>query len=274
MENHENYRVSQGAALTIEVTLRNADGVIETGYDGSQALTTIVWPGGNRLVSLLVSTTWTDPAQGLIAIAIMGNQTASLGPGRYQLLTRLEDADTLIDAYSCTIEVLPSAGTAAAPRTYCDQSWLLRYGRGWLRQLQTDDDETGFAEQLGRARSWIEDLGHAHFRMASMAMVVAGQALGPRRSGARSAWLQQQFDADALMLTDQIREAAAKKALAFICEGQVGVGGAAVAYARLARMYHSQADSLGTCLMLSLDTNGDGTPDVNIDCSCTDPMYG
>src|SRR5262249_26067117 len=98
------------------------------------------------------------------------------------------------------------------------------------------------------------------------------QAFGPRRSGARSTWLREQLDADTLMVTDQIRECAAKKALAFICEGQVGPSESQAPYARLARMYHSQADYLGTCLVLSLDTNGDGFPDVNIDCSCTDPM--
>jgi hypothetical protein len=76
------------------------------------------------------------------------------------------------------------------------------------------------------------------------------------------------------MVTDQVREAAAKKALAFICEGQVGIERGVEVYARLARMYHSQADYLGTCLTLSLDTNNDGFADVTIDCSSTDPMYG
>ena len=74
------------------------------------------------------------------------------------------------------------------------------------------------------------------------------------------------------MITDQITEAAAKKALAYICEGQVGVNEQSAQYGKLARFYHSHADYLGTCLILSLDTNGDGFPDVTIDCSCTDPM--
>jgi hypothetical protein len=39
-------------------------------------------------------------------------------------------------------------------------------------------------------------------------------------------------------------------------------------------MYHAQADYLGTCLTLSLDTDGDGLPDVNIDCSYTDALHG
>jgi hypothetical protein len=36
----------------------------------------------------------------------------------------------------------------------------------------------------------------------------------------------------------------------------------------------SQADYLGTCLTLSLDTNGAGFPDVNFDCSFTNSLYG
>lgn len=130
------------------------------------------------------------------------------------------------------------------------------------------------AEQLHRARTWLEDLAHAHYRVSSMVMVVGAQAFGPRRSGARSTWLQDQLDNDTLIVTDQIREAVAKKAMAYICEGQVGLGDQASQYARLGRMYHSQADQIATCLVLSLDTNRDGWPDVTIDCSCTDPMYG
>ena len=261
MESNENYYITRGSALTIDVTLRDSGGAVIASYDGSQVLTTTVWPGGNRAASFTPTTTWTDPSQGTIAIGIAAAQTGALEPGRYQLLTRLDDAGMLIDAYSCTLDVGASAGTGPAPKTYCDYSWLLRFGRSWLRQLQTGDDEAGFAEQLGRARSWIEDLGHAHYR-------------GRWQGGGRSTWLQDRFDADALMVNDLIREAAAKKALAFICEGQVGTSEGSVAYARLARMYHAQADYLGTCLTLSLDADADDIPEVNIDCSCTNAMLG
>lgn len=270
----ENYQVTQGAALSIDVLLRDSTGAVITTYDGSQPLAGTVWPGGTRAASFAPAVVWVTPGSGSIEVRVSAAQSASVDPGRYQLLVRLTDSGTVVDAYGCTLDVLAAAGTSTAPKVYCDFPWLLKFGRGWIRQLQTDDDEAGFAEQLGRARSWIEDLAHAHYRVASMAMVVGGQAMGPRRSGSRSVYLQEQLDADTLMLTDQIREAAAKKALAYICEGQVGTSEASNAYARLARMYHGQADYLGTCLVLSLDTNSDGYSDITIDCSCTDPMYG
>jgi hypothetical protein len=273
MITNENYQVSQGSALTIQSFVVDQAGNVVTTYDGTETLATLVWPGGAQPTAYTPATTWVTPAAGLIAIAFPAADSAALSAGRYQVLTRVTagSADP-VDAYGCTLDVLQAPGTETPPTTYGTYQDLLRYGRSWLRQLQTGDDEAGFAEQLGRARSWIEDLAHAHYRVAGMTMVVGSQACGPRRSGARSEWLIQELAADTLIVTDQVAEAAAKKALAFICEGQIGVGERSDAYAGLARMYHSQADYIGTCLTLSLDTNGDGFPDVNIDCSCTDPM--
>jgi hypothetical protein len=276
----QNYSVSQGAALTIgdatyPVVLNDAFGNALAGYDGSETLYAILWPGGTQAPSCSIDAVWITPADATVSIPITAADTAALPPGRYQGILRVQPTgQDPMDAYSFALDVLAAAGSASAPTTYTTFDDLLKYGRSWLRQLQTDDDQAGFAEQQGRARSWIEDLAHAHFRVAAMTMVIGSQAFGPRRSGARSTWLQDQLDANYLMVTDQVREAAAKKALALICEGQVGIQESAEAYARLARMYHSQADYLGTCLTLSLDTDGDGFPDVNIDCSCTDPMYG
>jgi hypothetical protein len=273
MITNENYQVSQGSALTISSFVVDQSGNTVTTYTGTEVLITQIWPGGAQPVSYTPSTSWIDHTQGSIAIAIPAANSTGLAAGRYQVRTQVKagSADPM-DGYGCTLDIVQAPSTEAAPKTYCAYSDLLLYGRSWLRQLQTGDDQAGFAEQLSKARSWIEDLAHAHYRVAAMTMVVGSQAFGPRRSGARSTWLQDQFDQDFLMVSDQIREAAAKKALGFICQGQVGTSDGSSAYSRLARMYHSQADYLGTCLTLSLDTNGDGFPDVNIDCSCTDPF--
>ena len=273
MITNENYSVSQGSALVITSFVVDQFGNPVTTFAGTETLITQVWPGGAQPVSYLPATAWVDHTTGSIAITIPSADSTALSPGRYQVRTQVQaGSDDPVDGYGCTLDILQAPGTETAPTTYCAYSDLLRYGRSWLRQLQTGDDEAGFAEQLGRARSWIEDLAHAHYRVAGMTMVVGSQACGPRRSGARSTWLEEQLAEDTLILTDQIREAAAKKALAFICEGQIGTGERSTAYAGLARMYHSQSDYLATCITLSLDTNGDGFPDVNIDLSCTDPM--
>jgi hypothetical protein len=267
--------VTQGSRLQVKATLRDQLGQPLAGYDGTETLAAVVWPGGDRAASFDATATWVDAPAAAVLVTMSAAETAALDPGRYELLVRVQapgqDPD---DAYGCAVDIIGAPGTGAAPKVYCNYAHLLRFGRSWLRQLQTDDDEAGFAEQLGRARTWIEDLAHAHYRVASMAMVVGHQAMGPRRSGARSPWLQAQLAADTLIVTDQVREAAAKKALAYICDGQIGVGDAAVQYARLAKFYHSEADYIGSCLTLELDTDGDGYSDVTIDCTSTDPFYG
>jgi hypothetical protein len=274
METNESYQVFAGTRLVIPATVRDATGAVVTTYAGTEALTTSVWPGGTRTESFAPATAWASHAEGTITITIASVDTAKFAPGRYQLLTTVNDDGESVAVYGCTLDILSVAGDSAEPKSYGGYDDMLRYGRAWLRQLQTDDDEAGFAEQRARARSWVEDLAHAHYPVASLVMVVGGRGMSPRRSGARSTWLQDQLDADTLMVTDRVREAVAKKALAFVCEGQVGTNASATAYARLARMYHSQADYLGTCLTLQLDTDGDGEPDVAIHCSSTDPMYG
>ncbi len=185
MNTQENLQISQGSALVIAGTVYDALGNVVTTYTGSEALVTTVWPGGKRPASFNPVTTWSTPSAGTFTIAITAADTIGLASGRYQLLTRVQPSgQDPVDAYGCTLDVLAFAGTETTPTSYCSYADLLKYGRAWLRQLQTDDDEAGFATQLGRARSWIEDLAHAHFRVAAMTMVVGNQAFGPRRSGA------------------------------------------------------------------------------------------
>ncbi len=156
MTSNENYEVSQGSALGLQVTLKDSQGDIITSYDGAQSLTSTAWPGGQVAATFVASTVWVTPSSGLIRITISGNQTTDLAPGRYQLVTRLNDSGIWVDAYGCTIDVLPVAGQGTAPTTYTLFDDLLTYGRSWLRQLQSSDDQAGFAEQQGRARTWIE----------------------------------------------------------------------------------------------------------------------
>jgi hypothetical protein len=270
----DNYQLNQGSALKLTPPLVDSNGNPCTGYTGSETLAAQIWPGGARPVTYAPVPTWVTTSPPVTQLVIPSADSTALAPGRYDLwcFVTPPSSDPYC-YYQATLDIIQGPGSQAAATVYTTLDDLLRYGRSWLRQLQTKDDQAGFAEQQGRARSWIEDLAHAHYRVAGMTMVVGSQACGPRRSGARSTYLQDELDANTLMVTDQIREAAAKKALAYICEGQVGTTESSSAYARLGRMYHSQADYLGVCLTLSLDTNSDGFPDITIDCSCTDPLY-
>src|SRR5438067_2285520 len=152
----ENYDVSVGSQLVIDATLRDGDGNPLSGYTGSEALSTVVWPGANRAVAFTPLTIWTTPAVGLIAITITGAETATLSPGRYDLLTRVADGAEWDDGYFATLTVTGFAGTGVAPKEYVTYADLLQFGRSWLKELQTDDDQAGFAQEVGRASDWID----------------------------------------------------------------------------------------------------------------------
>ena len=184
MITNENYQVSQGSALTIQSAIVDQAGNVVTTYTGSEALRTLVWPGSAQPTTYTPTTTWVTPVEGLLSILIPAADSASLAAGRYQVLTRVTaPSHDPVDGYGCTLDVLQAPGTDTPPTSYCAYSDLLSYGRSWLRQLQTSDDDAGFAEQMGRARSWIEDMAHAHYRVTSMTIVVGSQAFGPRAIG-------------------------------------------------------------------------------------------
>ncbi len=279
-----NYFVDAGDKLVISpIELFDEEGVAVTAYNGAQDLIVTVWPGGTRAPSFTFTNgnaTWltTTPAANTCQIILTGAQTATLIPGKYDLKLQIDDAGELVKAFDCNITIEAAPGTDTQPPTYPIDpakayNELLKYGRSWLKQLQTSDDEAGFAEQMGRARTNLEDVIHSRYRVASMVMVVGGQAFGPRRSGARSVWLTQQLAANTLTVTDKVAEYTAKRALGYICQGQID-GDPNNKYAKLARMYHSHADALAASMVVELDTSGNGLAPVVIDLSSTDPMMG
>jgi hypothetical protein len=272
MDHHE---ATQGRALTVLVDLIDGRGARLTNvYAGTEPLATTVWPGGSLAPSCTPATAWVSPpSAGQISFTVSAAQSAALAPGRYRVLSDLTDAGVIVPCYQATLDVLSGPGVGTAPPAYTTLPDLQDHARGWLKMLQSRDDGTGFAREQGRARSWLEDCGHAHFRSGSMVMVIGSTAYGPRRSGARSQYLTDQFAADALLVTDQIKEAVAKKALAYITESVID-GDATARYSKLAGFYHNQANYLAACITLGLDTDGDGSPDIVIDLSATDPMIG
>ena len=145
---------------------------------------------------------------------------------------------------------------------------LLRYGRSWLRSLQSDEDDAGFSAQCGRARSWFDDLVLARWQVA-MPIGVGDPGYGAVLVGQNpgqlpSKWLRDQLDAGALIVRDSVVECNAKKALALICEGQVGPGDKGTEFARLGRWYHREADGIARTIRAEIDTNRDGWPEFAV----------
>jgi hypothetical protein len=114
----ENYICTQGSSVQIVGTLKDAAGnTILDQYDGTEALTTQVWPGGPRPASFAPATTWIDPAAGTVLVTITAAQTMLLYPGVYEGLTRLAEAGDQIDALDFTLTVVHGPGGIPATPT-------------------------------------------------------------------------------------------------------------------------------------------------------------
>jgi hypothetical protein len=256
----EIYSIRQGEALEITVTLLDDQGDPIPGFSGSEVLTSPLWPGGNLPAAAYAQVAWLDFTVPSISLSIAGSVTATLAEGRYfGLIDLLDVTDAHLEAYRYAIDILLAPGSAVAPPTYCLFPDLLKYGRRWLRTLQTEDVEAGFLEECGRARSWLDDLivsAWQGFRTRGLDPGGYGPPLGGiYASNYPSIWLRQQLDAGGLAVRDIVIECTAKKALAFICEGQVGSDNKTFNFAKLAAYYHREANAIQRCIRAEMNTD-------------------
>jgi hypothetical protein len=112
----DRFRVLQGAALQIDVTLRDAGGTVITTYTGSETLASVLWPGGALPTSATPSVAWLVAASGTLRVTIDEADTAALTAGRYELLVTLDDGTDVVEVYQARID-LDAAPLAAASIT-------------------------------------------------------------------------------------------------------------------------------------------------------------
>lgn len=279
---NENYEVSRGSALTIDVTLCDTLGKPIIDYDGTEPLITTVWPGGGRVATFTANTLWVLPAEGTITIEIDDTITATMTPGRYQLLTRLDDGGVLVDAYFCTVDITEGPGVGLALPVYCTFADLLD-SAPWLEKLQRDTDMAGFEKQRNAARKWFDNLLQRHYRGGTGLSLdftfIPGISFGGSqgygyRDGRRSRDLQTWLDADRLDVTDAVIEAVTCYAIALLCDRQVTPGKEDTGYADKAMDFYRQAEYAAQDITAEIDTNGDGVNDITIRLGIADTLEG
>jgi|SRR5579862_3550064 len=261
----DTFQIRRGEALPLTVQLSDDQGNPITTYTGSESLACVVWPGGDQAVTLTPAVAWISGPAGTISLLISPSQTTTTAEGRYWGKVTLQDESAgWLEAYGFALDVLLAPGTAVAPPSYCSFPDLLKYGKVWLRTLQTEDDDAGFSQQCGRARSWLDDLIIAGWQVSypigvgdpGYGAVLVGQNPGQLPS----IWLRQQLDAGGLVMRDLVVEITAKKALSYICEGQIGSGNTAFDFAKLARYFHGEANELAKTLRAEINPDSNGYP--------------
>jgi hypothetical protein len=247
------WEIASGSAesLTLDVKDQNGDWI--TTYTGSESVSGVVWAGDDRASLFAPTVAWENPfvsATPKIVISVSAIQSAQ-SPGRYRL--RLTVAGVIRDVGWIRITAAP--GATAAPKVYCTFDEMRIYGGSWVDDLQTDADRVGFEEQRARARTLIDD------------QIISRATTGAFGSGgdyvSRRATVKGYLDADGLSQTSQLKEIAARYALALIAGGQVGADKAGV-YAEQSAYQRWMAETMLRQFVALIDTDADGDIDIAV----------
>lgn len=271
----ETFQITQGAALTFPAVIRDTFNAPITTFTGSEPLTASVWPGETRAALFSPTAAWVTPGAGSISIHITAVQSAGVEPGQYELLVRLTTSGQVVDAYTCTLEVLAASGATASPASYVSFQNLTQFAPRADRLINLSTDESGFAlqcaqasrefdrkvllrynPQVGRSRRFVSADGTAggpYLRYASS----PDNSPAPTRQT-----IAGYLGTAALLVNADILEAVAREALAVIYQGEPG---AQNPYGASAPQERNLAMAAFRRALIEIDTNADGIAEIRID---------
>lgn len=256
--------------------LRNTDGTPFTLFAGSETFACSLWPGDDQApITPAPTAAWVSAPLGTYRISYPRAATLALAPGRYRLLVEVVAGGLTFPAFVGGLRVAGRPGSASPFKGYCTVADMRKQYAKIESLMDPDSDVTGFGEQIQEARDWIERLGQRHYRVGVAVDPYRFVALadGLWRTGRDNVWLKGQFDADALIVTRDVRTAAACYACSLVLLAQAD-SKEAENYRRAGRRLAITADALASLLTLQLDTNGDGTADVAISLGRADRIDG
>lgn len=243
--------VQRGRAFSERVQLLGRDGRAITGLVGNETLSGVVWAGDDRAPLFTPTVAWYAGSTTDVVISGTNLQT-DVEPGEYPIEVTVGTSTAVVARL--VVSARPAAATA--PKDYCSLDHMFLYGGAWLRSLQTKNDQAGFAEQRGRARSIIDDW--------ILDRVCVGLPIGSDDYAARRATWKGYLDANGLRIggayPDKIIEVAARLALAMVLDGQLGEK-SPTAYQDQADKQRAMALDLWRSSVIQIDTNADGTAD-------------
>ncbi len=255
--------VVSGSHFSRVVVLGNPNGAT---YTGAATLAGSVWPGDAQAELFAPTVTWVSPSTPSVLIVATAAQTATLATGDYPVLVTVTEGGFAQKEIACYIRVTPAPGAGTAAAVYCTATDLFNE-IPWLRDLQSPDDQAGFAEARADARAWVDSV--------ILSRLPGGNAgFGPRElvgdgTGQRD-WIKAKLDDDGLILTDatgkQIKRAACLCAAYRVLSRQVGERGEDT-YQALGDTMRREAESILSTGLAWIDTDDDGTGELAIDLS-------
>jgi hypothetical protein len=246
-----------------------------TPFDGTETLVANLGLGVDQPALFQPAVAWIDYTIAQFQVSFQDADTAGFTPGEYVLQATANKSGRTANLFVGYLPLQQITGTATAPTTYGSLDDMRIYC-AWIDRLQHPSLRAQFVRERHRARSWYDQLMQRHFRASGYGISTIGYpigGIGPFRTGGENTWLKQQLEANTLMITDDIRECLAKKALGFALEYQIGNAPGGTSYQAMANLFHAEADNLAIMTTPGLDLNNSGWPSLVLDLSSADALW-
>lgn len=259
--------VAQNATGSWDIQALDSDGVAVVMLI-TDTLSAVVWSGADTEALTTLTAAWVNATAGQCRVSITATQSAALDPGVYPLALTAVRGTQRLPILSAWLEVTASPGTADPPPTYGSYRDMVTYGGGeWLEGLRRTAGGANFADERGRARSYLDSLIVRKWRPWSNTKTWSGVASsGPL--DVRNPTLQGYLDDDGLVITDDIRELVALKALELVCRQQVVLGNDEAMQHRAA-YFSALCRNKVLTTAAEIDTNDDGIAEYAIPLNVT-----
>lgn len=245
-------------------------------YTGTETLQASLWAGRSGATLATPAAAWLSGPNGQIQVTVAPADLAALAPGLYRLQVLINPATDAVPAVDCLLIVADAPGSDPARPVYGDVKDLLDRAP-WLNRVGGEEDLADFAAERAAARSEIDGIILNRYKALRWAPQIGQPGFGSWMDRARyldqplSPWLRQQLQANLLMQTDELKRLAALKALAIACLGQIGADDKADAtWLRRAEVYEWQFQNSIKTYRAEIDLNGDGYPEITVNCGATD----
>jgi hypothetical protein len=253
--------VSQGLAKTFPRKVFSDQGYAITGFTGSELLSVEVWMGDTgRIVRHAddASAQWTVPSGGEYQISL---PALNIDKGIYSIRAVLDPNGGLCyddkrEIYRGYLKVNASpVDTLCDPlKSYCSYQDLLEKAP-WLESTHVDGDLSGFARHRHRAREWIDEAISRNAPSTSWnASNVVFYGLYPPGYSTRGR-AQYMLQNNYLVVTPQIRDAAAHYAIWLICDALSSTPTTG-SYGEIAAKHKTRANSIMQSMVASFSEDG------------------
>ena len=234
-------------------------------FDQSVALRAFIWEGGTGPTLATPSVSWNVATSGTLFLDVEPDDLAGLQCQPYPIRIEVDRGGQWQEGWDGWADVLYEPSTTASPYAPGSYQDMLDKGGTAIKQLLTIDSRAGFLSERAEAWLYLRQVLLARYRPVGLnrgTVSYIGSLPGY--------WVSSDYpnpviagylDSGKLLITDQIREILARKALGILFDRQQDAG-----WKSQARREHLRADWLIQSLAAGIDLVGNGYPTIVINC--------